>query len=1696
MSTSKRSHRRILSTASRLNRGVVVAGAVDASSNSGSVSKPASGLESMSMPMHSQDVPAPLQMRKGKAKTKMEMEMVAGEGPLGGNSRSEDAMSVLLNSKPPEDKDGDEVFAGKRRTSTPSKVKRSLRATCEDVLEDTEDGGSNVYRSPPAPIPAPLNIPAKKTKGKAESNDKPGSGTQAQYRDMPTAEIDLNPKSPKSPKTDQQSTSTNPNHTTSSALQPEDVWPKKNKSKKIPKSLKTDQQSTSLHHATSSEVQPEDVLPKKKSKKKKKRKSSAAKGGEKFIPPAVIRSPTQEEKQERWVKTFALYDNQFQIAYEKISEEVAAGGTGGESLGVSAEAFGEMVEKARIRNGAPLVGHASESADVDEYIRREFAVSDQQMPRKRSSKAEPITEFLQKSNVKVDGKDAAVGRAQDFWAEPNQILGQAGKDLNHTFKTALDRAAGAKIGSPGPVGALQAGTILGLAGKEGAEAVEAAKRSVVKGKECEGGVKLCDELASLTVREENRQPSTVQVSYKEGNGMESDNLDSTPLRRRIAQIKAKALTISYTPLELQFHLSIMFPKPAFNATWFSTSIISQINTHPKFLDVIPLHNTDLVTCTEHFMSKLYPMFNMHDDSEASKIHIWVLWLNGCEVLWRLIHDSLRARNYTRKIGLYKIDQAVIAFMMVALPKHDDLKGWQDMVAVLSIFTLWFVEEYHWAGGDFDEVIKSAEVVFPDQGSLMRAINHAIGTQHLAFPAREPIIKNAIAESAWSKEIEVFEEDNYERKLAGYGSELSEVMQFLDYIIDGLREVFSITSATSPERAAEVWAALKCFEKCGFALWNLVQDYYEVLSNYENGLGVMVQHLGFAMENEIPTSEAWRVEVFRTLTLWFVKQWKNTDGDLAAINQVVLKELPNLNEDLEGFMISEGGLTGWPELLAQPMVRRNMPSHKGDVVRCRLRKPISRYPSIKQALADMGKSSTTAAISTEPATPTNLLNSTPRGVLDIKDTKGTKVTSIDVFGHNIAQVVTSLERIIDDIRATDPGTKPRKAIELKFMSCAYALWEQVKKVIQPGPTSPSAPLRDRPHTGLDMMCFTALNTLDDTGLSGDKRLKLLLRLSMWFLLKWRGLGGDLEKVNKEALLELPTGNEDLELFAAEQWKDVGIDWGVGDWMDASTSTDTSTFKSTSTSNVADKHNADIAEAINKAVERLEKVVKGTAAAVSKPMLEVQTVKKQKKQKKVEEDAAVPDASLTTPSVKKQQKVEKGTAIPEAKLEVPTVKKQGKTKEDTVILDAKLEIPTVKKQNKVKEDTADPEAQVEILTVKKQEMLKEDTVVPEAKLEISTIKQGKVTEADKLDKIHENMEYIVPSFIPGAPGPYRDAPAAVSSWKVNSTTISSSSQEKISAHNQMGSNILQVFAEKANPPSIDINENENANPQQENEYQQNLDIEIDNEDNMPQSTIPPTPPMTSEELNAQPGIERDLITIHNSLATLEHNLYKVDTALYGQSTTPFIARFNADVDSDDSTEAAHHLNTDSRTAGLLVVSDYLVAQLKDAQTQIAGVDSKIGTLSTAIAELHRENQELKTGIKALNEKMGRSEEEKERMPRELLEEVKGLKAEIEIMGSRYEAGEKEKVVWVEKARELKGVVDRAREVGGLSEVLWPQGDGFEGIECAKGEVKADGIAGASENGGNGGKKGKGRRELYVKVGNQAGRGQGGGGFCAIM
>ncbi|PVH76968.1 hypothetical protein DL98DRAFT_517548 [Cadophora sp. DSE1049] len=374
------------------------------------------------------------------------------------------------------------------------------------------------------------------------------------------------------------------------------------------------------------------------------------------------------------------------------------------------------------------------------------------------------------------------------------------------------------------------------------------------------------------------------------------------------------------------------------------------------------------------------------------------------------------------------------------------------------------------------------------------------------------------------------------------------------------------------------------------------------------------------------------------------------------------------------------------------------------------------------------------------------------------------------------------------------------------------------------------------------------------------------------------------------------------------------------------------------------------------------------------------------------------------------------------------------------------------------------------------------IPEVKAKVEAEEQ------DDFDVSHENMEYI--------------APSSVINTSASSFNIVSEGVENIEV-NGAGNNPLVTQASLASstantsssptdrPSSVAINNQQNSSTDNKS-------------DNVQNTIVPPTPPMTSEELSAHP----DLHNIHNTLATLSSTLAAIHSALYGTctSTSTSSAKTNIDTSTTDN-EPNAELSANAHEAGLILITACLSTWLKDAQSQIAAVDSKVSALSTKIDDLQGENKVVKKMIEELAAmtKSGRGVEqgegngEGEKVLQVLLEEVRDVKEAIETL-SRFKDGELNGEVtlkWLEKAKDLQGVIERAREAGDLREVLWPQGDGDVGFG-AGGDVRAE-VKNKNERGGLSGElreKVIAARELYVKIGNQAGRGQGGGGFCAVM
>ncbi|CZT50007.1 uncharacterized protein RSE6_10920 [Rhynchosporium secalis] len=1529
-----------------------------------------------------------------------------------------------------------------------SKKHGCLNPTCEDVFDDTEPMHPNVYHSPTLPPKPPAK---KRTRKKKPAGVQSGAESETLFREIPVEEIDLNLKSPKSPKTRQDALAQTFPVAVNTPTNPAPALPSVVVELQAEAKVRQNQEITQLDSYTPTVLRPpmasaeDEVLRQDKKKKPKKKKKGSTKGKEKeekLIPPAIVRSPTLEERQEKMMQTFMLYDNAFQKQYERIKEEVlAAGGEENDAdlamgIGLAVPTPSEQDEatvKDLRRYGKlsynPYYGPASSASEYG-AVRNHAMTAAWTMVDKSEGEKKPITEFLQKeSNVNIDVDNAAVERAHNFWDKPVEVLGEKGKDLkdlNSTFKAALDKVAGAKLntmisGGRGTVN-IQAGTLFAPVGGEeekGNEDGDVMRLAMEKESQFDEMLNNSDATSEFKNAERILASDTVKE-----NATAKTVANPTPLIARTEEIKKQAVTISHTPEELHYHLHVLFPKIAVDATWFTSSIISRIAGHPKLMCRPQAYNTDITTCVEHFMTILYPMFSMHDDSDASKVHIWVLWLNGCETLWRLIHEGLCARHYQGRYGLRRLDQTICGFMKAILPDSRDPNVWNDTVDVLCILTMWFIEEFHWAAGDFDVVIKSAEEIFSCEGDLKYALNHKVGTTHIIFPSREPVVDETIEAAAETNyDDALLTDEEFRAKMAGYGITIPQVLQILNQVIDGVHEIF--TDVDPDTRQDDEKLAIQCFNKCAFALWKIIDEHSRYMA-----VKRMCKAAYYAAVTDLHSRTGQKIWLLRTLTLWFREQWLNTGGDLQAIDALVLKEVPAGDRDYHAFVMRQGGVAEWKDVFGMEEVNRTIPKVEATVPQVEVQ-PIAHLHSVQQAPGDMQKAATLAA------TPTSLSMACQKKSQGGGADSDKSMTIAD-FGDDIPQVIQNIDRIIENISSTTSGTCSRRDAEMEFVNCSYALWNEVRLALEAMPVTDPSKSKSKSQiesskrkaeskvtNGLRLMCWKALTCIVDKSIPDVERVKLMMRLAVWFVLRWRMAGEDLGKVEVEALKEFPTGKEGWDTFPRVSLTELNpVSIATGAWKESLGLNGGRAVTVGAGKNKKMAKKKEVKDAVKEAVANLQKVTKSDAVAVS-------------------------EAKSEAPINAKKTIIGVEDAVKEAVISLQKVVRSN----GNAGTDLKCELPAAK-----------------------------STAVPEAKCEVAAVTQDKTfEEGENFDESHESMEYIEPSAVLAKSISSESIPAEVNRRKVNGVY---SEQRKVAAITMSGSSILKVLADREITSTSSINNNSFTAPKQDNT--QDTDIDQD-EDNMSKNTVPPTPPMTSEEFSAQQAQGIDLHAIQNTMQSLSHTLEQITIALYGTTTSI-----------NTSTEA---INTNSQTDGLLLIANHLTTALKDAQTQIASVDSKLSTISTAITDLHSDNALLKTSLQQIIKKMD-SRQEKERQTgittedilRQLLSEFQLLKKDVEILNRKDVFGDKEKGIWMEKAEELNAVVERAREVGGLSEVLWPQGDGDEFTGgSARGEVKSE----CAKVGHDEGEREKGRkRDLYVKVGHRAGRGQGGGGFCGVM
>ena len=254
-----------------------------------------------------------------------------------------------------------------------------------------------------------------------------------------------------------------------------------------------------------------------------------------------------------------------------------------------------------------------------------------------------------------------------------------------------------------------------------------------------------------------------------------------------------------------------------------------------------------------------------------------------------------------------------------------------------------------ASGDFKKIMKSAEEVFPDDHSLVQAFDSDVGTKHLSFPARETAIKTAISQNFWFEpkpvpmpepepepkaeaETESDGSDNVQddidtlkfntKTMTGYGHTIPEVMRSLFPILEGFDESIMKTGE-------EQHAAIATFLDGGTSLWNLI--HLEITKEEEaagRGLAAMQKAVWYAVGDKRMPMEK-RMDIVRLHTIWFITAWLKMQGDLKAIKEQALKELPNGDDDLMRIMAKDRGYVKsllYPERATVPTVSNNPQGH--------------------------------------------------------------------------------------------------------------------------------------------------------------------------------------------------------------------------------------------------------------------------------------------------------------------------------------------------------------------------------------------------------------------------------------------------------------------------------------------------------------------------------------------------------------------------------------------------------------------------------------------------------------------------------------------------------------------------------------------------------------------------------------------------
>ncbi|KAH7369580.1 hypothetical protein BKA65DRAFT_486601 [Rhexocercosporidium sp. MPI-PUGE-AT-0058] len=1053
------------------------------------------------------------------------------------------------------------------------------------------------------------------------------------------------------------------------------------------------------------------------------------------------------------------------------------------------------------------------------------------------------------------------------------------------------------------------------------------------------------------------------------------------IRERVVDITYQAMEVSNNPKELAVNMRDLFPNLTIHACWVTDTITSKIGTHPRLLLNHGLYGTTIVSCVNYIIDKVYPMFATCKISDDEKALAWCEFITCSVKLWTFTEQQLEEHKDIKAVGLQTMNDLVVDSLQ-GLMKRDQGFPWTFDLKVLTNATIWFVEETCWTGGDFKLVVSLAEKALPSREILRRALDEENGWKLLGHPGRESTVEtlglnfeqlkvsvektkeeDAITETSSASKTAMptkpetptpslaqsainGADSNGKPQLKDYGYTIGEVVRNMRPII---AKVSNPVTATSKEQLADQ----NNFLSCGVALWNIIHmrlTHEEQIAR--KGLGLMAEAILHSLVKGTVTRE-FGITIMHRYTLWFIEEWAKAGSDLRIVKKEALKAMPNDQVEWSGFVGRECGHSKLPT-----------PSSKLPELALTVKTKVQTATSktlIAQLPAITPKAKPKKSPVLKPPTYTQAPTSTPKGGV-FEPTEDTLEMILE-YGYTIPQVISRMETILKALSKATPSTPEYDFAEADFIECSSALWYQVQQANRPVQSK-------KLKTGLELLCFAILGSLNDEGMSQAVRMNLNVKCSTWFMVQWKNASGDFEKVKEEALKELPDGTEDVLLFPRSA-------------------------PSLLRSRLLAAMSAELSAGI------------GTRVMLGK----VKSI-----------DGT--DKSTTTAP----QKVVASRTVAEAKFEVPTVNKQV--------------------------DTGDQE---------------------------------------DIDASHESMEYIDPSSVVSTSGSLLNkAGPEVKSTQVNAGTgallpkRAASALDPLISKSESGTNTLPAPAPITAeiPPLVIINNN----PQE----QIPKEIDADNKsDNMPNNMVPPTPPMTSEELSGHLVPDSDLHAIQNTLTILSHSLEQITTALYG---TRSFHKTGTDANTIIDTDFRVEFCAGAHKAGMLFATNRLSELLKDLQSEIAAMSNKIGDLDTKIDSLHKDNKELKALAQELVENLRVREEkdggEGEKMLKMLLDEVRGLKWDVEMLAEgREKEGERDGQyrVWLEKARELQGVVERAREVGGLREVLWPQGDGGFGV--GGGGVSAE-VKGEGER-----EKGV-RRELYVKIGNQAGRGQGGGGFCGIM